>query len=255
MTSFRNETPITSIRLGKQRLREARIQSVDFLILLLAGICLGTLAKVSDESFGAQGYLYTVIAVSLLGKITALRSFALDKVYYWRESASGMRSLAYFMAKDTLDHFNTIVKPAVYLSMFYFFNNPRSTIWDNYLVLLCLTYCVTGIAYALAIYFEPGPAQLWSVLLPVVLTLVANQDGDPLMAQIGNFCYPKWALEAFLLATARRYSGVWLISRCGLLKTRNYDLGDWYPCLLYLILVGILSRCVAFFCLVMFQKK
>ncbi|XP_059300431.1 ABC transporter G family member 28-like [Lycium ferocissimum] len=242
-------------RLGKQRLREARIQSVDYLILLLAGICLGTLAKVSDESFGAQGYLYTVIAVSLLGKIAALRSFALDKVYYWRESASGMSSLAYFMAKDTLDHFSTIVKPAVYLSMFYFFNNPRSTIWDNYIILLCLTYCVTGIAYALAIYFEPGPAQLWSVLLPVVLTLVANQDGDPLMAKIGDYCYPKWALEAFLLATARRYSGVWLISRCGLLKSRNYDLNDWYYCLLYLILVGILSRCVAFFCLVMFQKK
>lgn len=54
------------VRLGKQRLREAKIQAVDFLILLLAGICLGTLAKVSDESFGAQGYLYTVIAVCKL---------------------------------------------------------------------------------------------------------------------------------------------------------------------------------------------
>lgn len=71
-----------------------------------------------------------------------------------------MSSLAYFLAKDTIDHFNTIVKPAVYMSMFYFFNNPRSSILDNYIVLLCLVYCVTGIAYALAIYFEPGPAQL-----------------------------------------------------------------------------------------------
>lgn len=50
-------------RVGKQRLREARIQFVDFLILCLAGVCLGTLAKVSDESFGAVGYTYTVIAV------------------------------------------------------------------------------------------------------------------------------------------------------------------------------------------------
>ncbi|KAL0417697.1 UNVERIFIED_CONTAM: ABC transporter G family member 28 [Sesamum radiatum] len=152
-------------RVGKQRLREARIQAVDYLILLLAGICLGTLAKVSDETFGSTGYLYTVIAVSLLCKIAALRSFSLDKLHYWRESASGMSSLAYFLAKDTIDHFNTIVKPAVYLSMFYFFNNPRSTILDNYLVLLCLVYCVTGIAYILAIYFQPAPAQLvlWSM--------------------------------------------------------------------------------------------
>lgn len=52
-----------TVRVGKQRLREARMQAVDFLILLLAGICLGTLAEVSDETFGTMGYLYTVIAV------------------------------------------------------------------------------------------------------------------------------------------------------------------------------------------------
>ncbi|PIN18130.1 Transporter, ABC superfamily (Breast cancer resistance protein) [Handroanthus impetiginosus] len=242
-------------RLGKQRLREARIQAVDYLILLLAGICLGTLAKVSDETFGSTGYLYTVIAVSLLCKISALRSFSLDKLHYWRESASGMSSLAYFLAKDTIDHFNTIVKPAVYLSMFYFFNNPRSTIFDNYLVLLCHVYCVTGIAYVLAIYFEPGPAQLWSVLLPVVLTLIANQEGDSIITQLGDFCYTKWALEAFLLANAKRYSGVWLIQRCGALRQRGYDLKHYYPCLAFLLCTGIFSRAIAFFCLVTFQKK
>lgn len=104
---------------------------------------------------------------ALLCKITALRSFSLDKLHYWRESRAGMSSLAYFLAKDTVDHFNTIVKPLVYLSMFYFFNNPRSTVTDNYVVLICLVYCVTGIAYALAILFEPGPAQLVSVHCPI----------------------------------------------------------------------------------------
>lgn len=53
-------------RVGKQRLREARIHLADLLILLLAGACLGTLAKVSDETFGALGYTYTVIAVCKL---------------------------------------------------------------------------------------------------------------------------------------------------------------------------------------------
>lgn len=61
-------------RLTKQRLREARIQAVDYLILLLAGVCLGTLAKVSDETFGALGYTYTVIAVckSLMIEMSSL---------------------------------------------------------------------------------------------------------------------------------------------------------------------------------------
>lgn len=243
-------------RVGKQRLREARTQAVDYLILLLAGICLGTLAKVSDETFGAVGYTYTVIAVSLLCKIAALRSFSLDKLHYWREREAGMSSLAYFLSKDTVDHFNTIVKPLVYLSMFYFFNNPRSTVIDNYAVLICLVYCVTGIAYVLAILFEPGPAQLWSVLLPVVLTLVAtNSNDNKIIETISEVCYTKWALEAFVVSNAQRYSGVWLITRCGSLMKNGYNLKNYVQCLICLVITGMFSRGVAFFCMVTFQKK
>ncbi|WJZ93111.1 hypothetical protein VitviT2T_012073 [Vitis vinifera] len=243
-------------RVGKQRLREAKIQAVDYLILLLAGACLGTLAKVSDETFGALGYTYTVIAVSLLCKIAALRSFSLDKLHYWRESASGMSSLAYFLSKDTIDHFNTVVKPLVYLSMFYFFNNPRSSFTDNYIVLLCLVYCVTGIAYVFAIFLEPSPAQLWSVLLPVVLTLIATQENQTgIVKQIGKLCYTKYALEAFVIANAQRYSGVWLITRCGSLMGSGYDLDDWDLCLVFLIVNGVVCRILAFFVMVTFQKK
>ncbi|KAK9106367.1 hypothetical protein Syun_022378 [Stephania yunnanensis] len=243
-------------RVGKQRLRDARIQAVDFLILLLAGACLGTLAKVSDETFGALGYTYTVIGVSLLSKISALRSFSLDKLIYSRERSSGMSSLAYFLAKDTIDHFNTIIKPLVYLSMFYFFNNPRSSFTDNYVVLVCLVYCVTGIAYTFAIFLEPGPAQLWAVLLPVVLTLIATQEerNGP-MDVVANLCYTKWALEAFVIANAERYSGVWLITRCGSLLQSGYDLNDWALCLIILVAYGFASRVLAFFLMVTFQRK
>ncbi|KAM1807000.1 hypothetical protein ACFX11_030067 [Malus domestica] len=240
---------------GKQRLRESRTQAVDFLILLLAGICLGTLAKVSDETFGALGYTYTVIAVSLLCKIAALRTFGLDKLHYWRESSSGMSSLAYFLSKDTVDHFNTIIKPLVYLSMFYFFNNPRSSIIDNYIVLICLVYCVTGIAYALSIYLAPGPAQLWSVLLPVVLTLIANYNENKFVSRIADLCYTKWALEAFVISNAKRYSGVWLITRCGSLMKNGYDLNHWNRSIIFLVITGIVFRGIAYFLMVLLQKK
>ncbi|XP_019444322.1 PREDICTED: putative white-brown complex homolog protein 30 [Lupinus angustifolius] len=243
-------------RIGKQQLREAKLIAVDYLLLLVAGAILGTLTKVNDETFGSLGYTYTIIAVSLLCKIAALRSFSLDKLHYWRESAAGISSLAHFLAKDTIDLFNTIVKPLVYLSMFYFFSNPRSSFGSNYAVLLCLVYCVTGMAYALAIYFEPGPAQLWSVLVPVVMTLIASQNRDtPFMKILVKLCYPKWALEAFIIANAERYTGVWLITRCGSLMSTGYDVSDWPICLIILILYGILARIVAFFCLVISQKK
>ncbi|OMO72444.1 ABC transporter-like protein [Corchorus capsularis] len=242
-------------RVCKQRLREGELLAVDLMILLLAGACLGTLAKVNDETFGSLGYTYTVIAMSLLCKITALRSFSLDKLEYRRESSAGISSLAYFLSKDTVDHFNTIIKPVVYLSMFYFFNNPRSTFQDNYIVLLCLVYCVTGMAYILAIFLAPSLAQLWAVLLPVVLTLIANQDKDSAIVKyFGNFCYTKWALEAFLIANAERYSGVWLITRCDSLLESGYNLHDWNLCLIILVVNGIVARIVAYFLLITFKK-
>ncbi|XP_075502266.1 putative white-brown complex homolog protein 30 [Primulina tabacum] len=243
-------------RNSKQRLREAKLQAADYMILLLAGACLGTLSKVKGDTFGYHGYMYTIIAVSLLCKISALRSFSLDKLHYRRESESGMSSLAYFLSKDTVDHFSTLIKPLVFLSMFFFFNNPRSTFVDNYVVLLCLVYCVTGIAYIFAIFLQPGPAQLWCVLLPVVFTLISNQGKDDKFGKIlGPYCYPTWALEAFLIANAQRYSGVWLITRCDTLNELGYSVHHWSYCLVLLVVSGIGCRFIAFFCLLKFGKK
>ncbi|KAL8171205.1 hypothetical protein V2J09_023009 [Rumex salicifolius] len=228
-------------RISKQRLREARLQATDYLILLLAGACLGAISSISDASFGAFSYSYTLIAVA------SLRTFSLDKLQYWRESASGISSLASFLAKDTVDHFNTLIKPIVYLSMFYFFTNPRTAFLDIYIVLVCLVYCVTGIGYAFAIYLEPGPAQLFSVLLPVCLTLIATQAlSNPNLRWIANLSYPKWALEALVVATAKRYNGVWLITRCAALFKFGYTLRYWWYCISIVTLFGVISRILAF---------
>ena len=45
-----------------------------------------------------------------------------------------------------------------------------------------------------------------SVLLPVVMTLIANQAKDSQVAgAVARFCYTKWALEAFVVANAERF--------------------------------------------------
>jgi len=44
------------------------------------------------------------------------------------------------------------------------------------------------------------------VLLPVVMTLIANQTRDTTFMKILiKMCYPNWALEAFIIANAERY--------------------------------------------------
>lgn len=231
-------------RVAKQRLRESKQQAADYLILCIAGICIGTIARVRDDSFGVASYGYTIMAVSLLCQLAALRSFSPEKLQYWRERESGMSSLAYFLARDTIDHFNTVIKPIIFLSTFYFFNNPRSTLRDNYLVLLALIYCVTGIGYSFAIWFELGLAQLFSAIVPVVLVLVGTKPDLPRVLK--ELCYPKWALEAFIIAGAKEYSGVWLITRCGALLQGGYDISNFNLCITIIMLHGVLFRLIAF---------
>ncbi|KAL8130618.1 hypothetical protein V2J09_019773 [Rumex salicifolius] len=227
-------------RISKQRLREASIHATDYGILFVAGACLGTITKIGDGDFGA----------ALLCQIASLRTFSLDKLQYWRESASGISSLAHFLAKDTVDHFNTLLKPVVYLSMYYFFTSPRSSFLDNYIILLSLVYCVTGMGYAFAIFFEPGPAQLFSVLVPVCLTLISGQSiksqAGPIIRFIADLSYPKWALEACVIANAKRYYGVWLIQRCTALMMMRFNLHDWTKCIFIIFLFGFISRILAF---------
>ncbi|BBN06086.1 protein MpABCG24 [Marchantia polymorpha subsp. ruderalis] len=242
-------------RVAKQRFREARLFAQDYIILLLAGICMGVMADWTDSNLGAKGYTYTIIAVSLLVMIASLRTFSTDKLNFWRESASGINRLSFFLAKDTVDHFNTVIKPVVYLSMFYFFNDPRSTFASNYIITLALVYCVTGIAYVLAIVMNPAPAQLFSVFIPVVATLIVTGSRTGTMSYIADISFAEWALEAYVIANAERYTGVWLITRCGVMRDKGYDISNKYLCIGVLIAYGMAARIIALLCLLMCNRK
>ncbi|KAG6417886.1 hypothetical protein SASPL_120083 [Salvia splendens] len=236
-------------RLGKQRLRESRTQAVDYLILLMAGICLGTLAKMSDETFGSSGYLYTYshwsvpahqdccFEILFSGQVALL-----EREWFWHEQ------LGLFPSKGLGRSFQHHHK-ARCLSINVLFLQQSQV----YHFLKLPGLAVSRILFLnISCVFSP---PRWSVLLPVVLSLIANQDADSFASKIGDYCYTKWALEAFLLANAERYSGVWLIQRCGAIRQRGYDLKDYYPCWAYLIATCMFGRGVAFFCLVTFQKK
>jgi hypothetical protein len=51
------------------------------------------------------------------------------------------------------------------------------------------------------------------------------------------------------LAHWNRYKGVWLITRCAVLNSQGYRLGDWTLCLVILALYGAVARIVALICL------
>jgi hypothetical protein len=58
----------------------------------------------------------------------------------------------------------------------------------------------------------------------------------------------------FFVCGCCSYSGVWLITRCGSLVRSGYNIEHETLCIVVLVANGVLFRCVAFFCMVIFQK-
>ncbi|CAM6061208.1 unnamed protein product [Sphagnum tenellum] len=242
-------------RVVKQRLRDVRVQLQDYIILLLAGACVGILSPMNDSNLGSSGYFYTLIALALLIMIASLRTFSQEKLQFWRESASGINRVAYFLAKDTVDLFNVLVKPVIYLSMFFYFSNPRSSFVENFEITVVFVYCATGIAYILGILFQPAPAQLWSVFLPILATLIVASKRTGFLLRLTYLSYARYANEAFVIANARRYIGVWVITRCAILGQLQYKLSDFLRCLLILVLYGMGARIIALLCLFLSNRN
>ncbi|CAL5396538.1 unnamed protein product [Camellia sinensis] len=111
------------------------------------GICM-ICKKKSAEDETITERVRELVCCSLLCQIASLRTFSLDKLQYWMESASG---------------------------------------------------------YALSIFLGPGLAQLCAVLIPVVLALISIQAGESkFVKKLANLSYPRWALEAFVIANVER---------------------------------------------------
>ncbi|ONK63780.1 uncharacterized protein A4U43_C07F18850 [Asparagus officinalis] len=96
-------------------------------------------------------------------------------------------------------------------------------------------------------------AEGWSALFPVVLTLLASQQNVSKI--VANLCYTKWALEAFVIVNAQRYSGVWLITRCRSLSDNGYDIKVWLISLIVLAAYGMAFRCIAFICMITLKRR
>jgi hypothetical protein len=64
----------------------------------------------------------------------------------------------------------------------------------------------------------------------------------------------RFSTTGFCSVCGCSYSGVWLITRCGSLVRSGYNIQHEILCVLVLVANGVVFRCVAFFCMVTFQK-
>ena len=108
------------------------IQTHGLGLLWPADVCTSTARAAADVCTGTlRGAPYApgdtannIAALSLLATVSALRTFGRSgphaRAVMQRESGAGVNRLAVFVAADTLEHAQTLLKSAVYLAGFWF---------------------------------------------------------------------------------------------------------------------------------------
>ena len=101
----------------KQQFRPFSAFVTDCVLIYGAGACLGLAQKNTALLQLPMSSALPAIAVGLTTIISSTRNFGNERVVYWREAASGLNRVAYFLAKNVADIPRLLLIPIFYFIM------------------------------------------------------------------------------------------------------------------------------------------
>ena len=196
--------------------------------------------------------------------VSHLRVFGANRAAFWREASAGINRLAYFVAADVAQIPVMLAIPVAYLSIYHTLTSPRSSFGDQYAVMLATVFCCTGMSYAISLLCSHKNGQMASVVLALVGSMVSGSSTslDKLERDFGSFgkvlaslSYSRWMVHATIKLEANQYPEVLQPLVVSVEERMGYDVVGprKFPvlqCLGYLVLIGVVSRVLAFALLV-----
>ena len=151
--------------------------------------------------------MFVCLGVFFAGISAGTNTFGREKVVFWRDTASGMSAIPYYLGKFIVDIPRVIVAGAAYsaaLVLFY----PLKGFFVNLLLLVELLYFAAfSMGYFLSIVFSPaktpligtGFALFWSLVLSGVLPDLTDVSKAPLnsFSFLWSISPPRWGIEYF----------------------------------------------------------
>ncbi|KAJ1341683.1 hypothetical protein BSLG_003705 [Batrachochytrium salamandrivorans] len=135
-------------------------------------------------------------------------TFGREKVVYWRDTASGMNTIPYFLAKFIVDFPRVILGGSMFfLALVLFF--PYSQSAGHHAIVACLYFNAFAMGYWISTAFPiaksgliaTGFALLWALVLSGVLPNLNDvSDYPPFFQFFWKISAPRWSVESFWLA-------------------------------------------------------
>ncbi|KAL9979697.1 hypothetical protein ACROYT_G017399 [Oculina patagonica] len=233
--------------------RLSRSLLLDQFLVLLAGGTLGALRKEAplDEFFTLV--TLSSLAIGLTAMLSSLRCFGSNRATFWREAASGINRVSYFVAVNVAQIPIILITPIVYLSLLYPLVAPRGYFRHHYFATLGAQFACTGVGYCISAIFSPKNSQMASVTFGLISSLVSGSS--PTLCKMDSYkffgrlmyslSYCRWYLEALFEKEAIQYPDV-LAPYVHRLSTRNgYTLDNYGTCVGVLFAMGFAYRGLA----------
>lgn len=202
------------------------------------------------------------ISLALCACIGSLGLFGRQKVTFWRESARGVSTLAYFIGYELAHSVNIVIASLCFTIPFYQLVSPLATFGEYYGLALLMYWTASGWGYLVSIAVPPAKAHLFGVL--VVLVNMMFSGANPTFSQLRvilggsllwltNISYIRWASEAWYLTEIQYYQATYDDIQTGM-DIYEYRLSRLGTCLWTLFGIGVVVRILAFIALVALDR-
>lgn len=199
---------ILTVRTAIKWARGWNTKLMDLILLILAGLVCGAVHGTGGEIIDVQGQTALImLGLGLISVATSLGVFGRDRVVYWRERASGIKLIPYFMSKTLLNLVDVALQPLVFLSIYTSLTLPILSFAQYYLVGVLVVWYCSSIGCLVSILVPPNNALVSAVALIIILGGFFNgvtpkySDLSSGMQALTILSYNRWATEALVVDT------------------------------------------------------
>ncbi|XP_065186637.1 uncharacterized protein LOC135817389 [Sycon ciliatum] len=204
------------------------------------------------------------LALALAAVSGSLRVFGAERTNFWRESSTGVSTLAYYLGKSIAHMPTIVIAPFMFLILYYQLVTPLADMAGYYLICWLVYWTAAGYGYLISIIVPPSMAQLFAVLS--VLFNMMFSGALPRFEQLqkilgGVLMYPtyisyiRWSQEAFYLHEIAKYKDIYHNVEAGM-EIYQYKFSHQSLDLGMIFVLGVIVRIIAYLALeLMYRGK
>jgi len=239
--------------------------------LTMGGVVLAVLDGyiVVSPRWDAMAYLNLHTCLALLMSIFCLSVFGSEQPVFWRESASGISIVGFYLARIMVNAVDLLLQCFLFAGIYYLWRNPATNFLDFFVPFSLVSFAASGMGYFISVVLPPEHGPFIAALVAFVTCGLLGhpsrvskmEDGGFLEATTDFTSLTRWSVGMSFLNNMEAEGGKDFFLKqnetergliYGLYKIYQKDpmwqeqFGDWYTGMFFLFGIGLTYHILGF---------